>query len=537
MTTGVAPAVPLERLAVPASAVVAVVARLPFLHRALGPDEAGYLLVGQQWRPGGTSLYGSYWVDRPPLLVTLFGIAADLGGAVPLRLTGCLATAIVVLGCARVARTIAGHRAAAWAAALAAGLCVSPRMGGLEVNGELLAAPFVVTGIAAVLAAVHERRESRTALAAGLAGAAMIAALFVKQNMADVGVFAVVVLLVGWRTGDVPGRRLRTVAISYAVGAALAVAVTAAWTLWHGTSLSGVYDAMYPFRIEAGRLMASPGHHQHATARMWTLVVAWLVSGGGVVMAAVAWALATRRLVGAVVWGLVATVGYDVVSVALGGNYWHHYLIELVVPIAVLAGVLVCRRLPAMRTILVASFALAAYSWSGTFTSPGTSVASTDGLAIRAVARTGDTIVTALGHADVTQAAGLRSPYPYLWSLPALTLDPRLTKLDQVLGGPHAPTWFVGVSNIRGLGTPGATAERLLHARYHRIADLHGEMVYLRKGVHRAVPDVPGSDPADVAARATTAAASQGGHLTSARRAGRPAPRARPSGPATIVSR
>src|SRR6188768_1191756 len=153
-------ALPLARLLVPASAVVAVAARIPFLRSALAPDEAGFLLVGQQWRPGGTSLYGSYWVDRPPLLVTLFRLASELGGEVPLRLMGCLATAIVVLGCAHVARTIAGHRAAAWAA--------------------------------------------------GLAGAATVAALLVKQNMADVGVFAAVVRLVGWRRGEVSGRRLRT---------------------------------------------------------------------------------------------------------------------------------------------------------------------------------------------------------------------------------------------------------------------------------------------------------------------------------------
>src|SRR4029077_12089128 len=107
-------AVPLTRLVVPAAAVVAVAARLPFLHRPLRPDEAGFLLVGQQWQPGGTSLYGSYWVGRPPLLVTFFRVAADIGGAVPLRLMGCVATVIVVLGCAHVARTVAGHRAAAW---------------------------------------------------------------------------------------------------------------------------------------------------------------------------------------------------------------------------------------------------------------------------------------------------------------------------------------------------------------------------------------------------------------------------------------
>jgi len=481
-----------------------VVARLPFLHSALAPDEAGFLLVGQQWRPGGTALYGSYWVDRPPLLVTLFRLASDLGGEVPLRLMGCLATAIVVLGCAHVARTIAGHRAAAWAAAMAAGLCVSPLMGGLAVNGELLAAPFVVAGLAAMLAAVHERREGRAAVAAGLAGAATVAALLVKQNMADVGVFAAVVFLVGWHRGEVPGRRLRTATASYVAGAVLALAVTAGWTLLHGTSLAGVYDAMYPFRIQAGRLMASAGHHRHATARLWALLDSWVVSGGGVVMAVVVWALATRRIGGTVVWALVATVTFDVVSVALGGNYWHHYLIQLVVPIAVLSGLLVARHQPAMRTILVSSLVVAAFSWAGPLTGPGTSTASTDGRAIGAVARTGDTIVTAFGHADLTQASGLRSPYPYLWSLPALTLDPHLTTLDSVLTGPHAPTWFVGLGYLRALGPAGRTTDRVLHADYHLVADLHGRSVYLRNGVTRPIPEEPGTDSADVAARSTT---------------------------------
>ena len=62
------------------------------------PDEAGFLSVGAQWQPGGTSLYGDYWVDRPPLLITIFRLAAELGGLVPLRLVGCLATLLAVLG-------------------------------------------------------------------------------------------------------------------------------------------------------------------------------------------------------------------------------------------------------------------------------------------------------------------------------------------------------------------------------------------------------------------------------------------------------
>src|SRR3954469_3091554 len=56
--------------------LVAVGLRLPLLSRPPSPDEAGFLLVGGQWHSGGTSLYGDYWVDRAPPLITLFPLRA-----------------------------------------------------------------------------------------------------------------------------------------------------------------------------------------------------------------------------------------------------------------------------------------------------------------------------------------------------------------------------------------------------------------------------------------------------------------------------
>ena len=79
-------------------AVVVALVRLPFLLLPLSPDEGGYLLVASQWAPG-SSTYGDYFVDRPPLLMGLFGLADALGGAVPLRLLGLLAA--VARGAAR----------------------------------------------------------------------------------------------------------------------------------------------------------------------------------------------------------------------------------------------------------------------------------------------------------------------------------------------------------------------------------------------------------------------------------------------------
>ena len=44
--------------------------------------------MGAQWNGAGSSLYGNYFVDRPPLLVSIFRCAASLGGITALRLIG-----------------------------------------------------------------------------------------------------------------------------------------------------------------------------------------------------------------------------------------------------------------------------------------------------------------------------------------------------------------------------------------------------------------------------------------------------------------
>ncbi len=43
------------------------------------------MLVASQWTPG-SSLYGDYWVDRPPLLIDFFDVADHPGGATALGL-------------------------------------------------------------------------------------------------------------------------------------------------------------------------------------------------------------------------------------------------------------------------------------------------------------------------------------------------------------------------------------------------------------------------------------------------------------------
>ncbi len=497
MTIAAAPITPPSRVTspsrrvVPLIAAIAVMMRLPGLGHAPWPDEAGFLVVGQQWHSGGSSLYGSYWVDRPPLLVTIFRFAAHVGGIVPLRLIGCVAVAGIVIGVGHVAQQMAVERAAMWAAICAAALCASPMLGTAEVNGELLSAPFVVAGIAASVRAIGEPRARRVWGFAMLAGAATIAALLTKQNMADVGVFAAVAGLFALREGQITRGRLAALVGGLVSGSLVVVVVMSGWTLAHGTSLSGVYYAVYPFRMAAGHVLATSTRSQ-ASSRLVSLLGGWVASGLAVISLLVVAAIVTRRLHGHVPWALVATVAFASVSVLAGGNYWQHYLVELVVPVSILAGVLVARVQPGIRPTVTTAAVISAIGWGLTLPH---AVASNQGAmvgsAIRAVSSPTDTIVTAYGNAEVTQASGLQSPYPYLWSLPAKTLDPDQRVMDAVLSGPSAPTWFVVWHQISTWGLQTDRTTQILSSKYHAVARLQGHTVYLHDGVDRAPPTVP----------------------------------------------
>ena len=88
------PRSPWRRVAV--LAIVAGAVWLPFAGRGLSPDEGGLLVLARQWSPG-SSLYGDYFIDRPPLLIALVAVAdAAGGGEWELRALGILAAVITV---------------------------------------------------------------------------------------------------------------------------------------------------------------------------------------------------------------------------------------------------------------------------------------------------------------------------------------------------------------------------------------------------------------------------------------------------------
>lgn len=465
-----------------------VVVRLLYLGEPAGRDEAGFLLVGSGWDQG-SSLYGSYWVDRPPLLIWIMELAGSVSS---LRLWGLSASVLMVLGVARTAHLAAGDRAARWAASAAALFSAAHWFGVPRTNGEMLASAFVAWGFALTAQALLRpgRRSWCWGLAAGvLAGCALL----VKQTVADGLVFAVVLgVAAGWKPRQRPVV-VRTLAAG-AAGLVLTIGVGLALAATRGTSPTELFEALVTFRAEAGEVIRTSASSA-TTDRLVVLVATW--AGGGLAVIALLTTWQTLRRRDPVVVATWAVIVFVSAAAMLGGSYWAHYLLQLVpasaLAVGLLAGVVAPRvRLVATGLVLVATTSNVLWS----FVSPPR-----DGVEAQVVGRwlkasgvPGDAVVVAYGQPNVVAAAGMPSPYRYLWSLPVRTLDPGLADMSAVMDGPERPTWFVDWSGTDSWAIDPAALRAVLDRRYREVADVCGRTVWLERGRPRSLA-TPGACP------------------------------------------
>jgi hypothetical protein len=456
---------------------------LPFVARSLSPDEAGYLIVGGQWADGA-SLYGDYWVDRPPGLVAIFELADALGGAVPLRLLGTLAAVLTVVLSGVLGRMAAPERRSApLLTAGTAAVCVAtPLFGGSVVNGEVLGLPFVIAGILAYVAATASRHQVRGFALSVAAGAAGAAAALVKQSLVDVFVVAAALLFTS--------RAARSKLPGLLVGALVTTATVIALAWLRGTVPADLWDAVVTFRVDAARELADA--NGDASTRLSGLVRALVATGVPLVVAAFAWKGGgppsrqgpwTAPDLRAAAYTLLT---FEVLVVFLGGNYWLHYLMGLVPGAVLFAASFAQRPTPVTRSI-GAAFAIAAVSavivigWIAVHPIDRTEQEAIDYL--DGHADRGDSGVVVFGAANVVRDAGLESPYPYLWSLPARVRDADLDTLEALLESPERPRWvLVAERSVDDWRLDFTTAREDLDAGYERVAQAGKFTVYRRDG-------------------------------------------------------
>ncbi|MEO5662339.1 MAG: hypothetical protein ABIR39_03575 [Nocardioides sp.] len=478
---------PTPRVVVALAMIAAVLGRIPSLQWPLRPDEAGFLLVARAWHPEPDSMFGTYWVDRPPPIIALFKLSDWIGGPYFIRVFAALAAALFVLAAAGTARRLgeyAGARDAdrigAWVAVATAALTSHAAIDPVVAKGEILGLPVVMASCWFAINALL--RNSLTHAAA--AGALATLAIGLKQNLFGGLVFGGVLLVAALATSRLERRDFVRLAGAAIGGASIPVLATIAWCLAAGVRLSTLAYVTLGFRLDASTVLAEQPSST-VDARIHTLLLVALVSGLAVLAL---WfvlrlpRLLRRATVPAAAVGAMLVV--DTAGVFLSGSYWRTYLLVPIAPAALCLGLLIAdeqlmsrhwRHWVGLTTRVLVAFTvlssvLALVEWERTIDNYLPTEHLT-GRAIAAAAEPGDTLLVYGGRADLQWASGLPSPYEHLWSLPMRTLDPDLAELEEVLDGPDAPTWFVQSKRLDEWSETGTDEVRgELLAKYRLVA-------------------------------------------------------------------
>lgn len=487
------------RRVVTLSALAAMVLRFPGLMWPIRPDEAGFTLVARAWHPEPDSLYGTYWVDRPPPLIALLKLSDWVGGPLFIRFVAAVGCVLLVVAAARTAYLLGGEQAARWTAVGTAAVTSNTMVDVVAAKGEILGIPLVVTSFWFALEGLRrlgERPRTASLLACG-AGVLGMAAVGLKQNMATGLAFGGVVLLVSALLRRITWGQFTALAGAALAGAAVPLGATLAWCVAAGVELHTLWYAVYGFRSDALRVI-SDGAGEAPAARAARLALIFLATG----MAAIvlfflvnlrhAW-----RTHPAATAAALAVLVVDGAGVVLGGSYWRPYLLGIV-PTVVLCAALGShhpgrrgewmRRSIAFATVscLLSTVVWVAGNLSGA--KPPTEIYT--GRAIRDVSEPGDTIVVFGGRSDIVFASGLPSPYEHLWSLPMRTNDPDLAELTALLESDDAPTWFVEWVEFDAWQPEGdPELQAVLAARYERVGEgCDGRPIWLLRTADREVP-------------------------------------------------
>jgi len=458
--------------------LLALLLRVPHLSTPLGRDEGGLSYIAQHWPGGDGSLYGAYWVDRPPLLILLFK-AAVLGGdsGVGVRVLGAVAAVALVIGVTLLARAVEGPRAGWIAGLLAALMSGSVSLGSIFTPGELLAVvPSTFSVLCLVLA--HRSRDARFVFAAG---ALAVCAALVKQSFLDAG-FAGAVFVVASAVADRDVRRRWPLA--YAAGAAIPLAALLLWLAAAQESIGGFVYTLFGFRLQLLNTLA--GSDIPLDARFRKLEEPAWESGLTIVLGAALLGLYCLRKDRVLVVTWIAWLAAATFGVLGGGSYFAHYLIGLV-PVSCVAAAVVLARVPLPVCIAVLGavlwLALPTAREGAQYEAKHPLRRSEVGVAryVREHARPGDTHYVMYARPNVVYYAGLRHPYPYMWSLMVRAKPGALSELQRLLGSEQRPTWLVQWQDeARWELDPDGRTARLISDGYRLAATVCGKAIYLR---------------------------------------------------------
>ncbi len=471
-----------------AAVTLAVALRAPWFGAPLGNDEGGLTYIAAHWHTGGPNLYGFYFIDRPPLLLGVFRVAAETGGATAVRTIGAVTAALLVVVVSLIARELGGHRPGIWAAFISAVLVSSPSLGSVMTPAELIAC--LPSALSVLLLLIGLRRPQSSLLCFAAAGSLAIGALLVKQSFGD-ALVAGFVCVTALAILERDGRRWAALGGAYLGGVLLALGGLELWEAVSGLRDGTTAYALVGFRIDG--LHALGGSAGGLLGRFVDRLLHPLVISGlalALLLGTVGFRrLRDRRVIQATLgaWALAGLAG-----VLLGGSYWPHYLIELAPVAAVTAAFALAgagRWGARLTAVALAILALAGAAVGSGFDQGSAVEAKAIGEYVRDRSEPGDTIYVRYAKANINFYSGLRNPYPYEWSLMLRTLGDAQPRLRALLRSNDRPTWVAAwePSDAYGLDAGGVTAS-LMRRHYRVVGQVCGTPVLLERGLSRPGP-------------------------------------------------
>jgi 4-amino-4-deoxy-L-arabinose transferase-like glycosyltransferase len=465
-----------------AAIVLSLGLRLPFLRLPMVSDEGGYAYVAQRWLDGRGHLYDDLWVSRPQGIFAVYGfIQRTLGPSViDLRLGAWLASVGTLIFVWRFARDWAGREIAALAAGIFALVAAAPTIEGFTANAEV----FLALPSAIAIWLLYRQRlagwSSRHLLIIG--GLAGIATLLKPSGIVVLPIAIGFVWLEGTAGIRVACRRSALLTLGFVAG--LAPAIIHGWLIgWNDFLFASV-----TYRIaHQSSLTASPFAHVLAVGRLlllsWWLFAALLVPLWGRQRAL------HGRLIAALpggFWGFVRSSlqptsvrrridagGRDpggtllrlwllgcLGGIAMGGDWWAHYLIQIAGPLAIGIAILIRDAAPVvtpMRRIAfgVTSVALLLLPYSVAalghpneisqtlFHNAGYPYEATVGRYLQQATPTDATIYVAFNDAAIYYLGDRPSTYRYLFNQELLAIPDAEIELIAMLISPDRPDYVI----------------------------------------------------------------------------------------------
>ena len=386
------------------ASLLAVLVRVPFFFWPLTTDEGGYAYTAHWWFRGLPLYSDQLWFDRPQGIFLAYQLGMSLLGdsTWAIRLWGALWAAGTAAGVYLVARRLLGRQEAIVSAVLCALFSAAPQLEGFTANAKVFMALFTTLSSYYIL--------TRKPIQAGILASA---AVLLKPSGASAFLLAVV-----WLAHERAGLSEWEQFILASIPLPLAA-------LAHGAMTVGLTDyanAVFMFRV--GTRQAAP---------LFDIIRSWISTSpawGPLAILAIpgVYRVPWRTRAFVLTWLLSSLAG-----MALGGNWFWHYFIQIMAPLSVCAGIglssLVFNTRDLFRFtglawgflyLLLVGHLMVAQPKQGAwelYHRPGYLVAEDVANYIRTHTEEGDSIYIAFFESDIYHLAHRRSAFPHLYRL------------------------------------------------------------------------------------------------------------------------